>query len=283
MAHLSTCKMSHLPTKIAILKSGLTHKGGIEKQTRCLATAFAKHGCDVTILTSGNPTNDINNDSYQTVSLASKSKLSLAHIMRYNKACTQWLKDNPKDIIFGMDRNPYQTHYRAGNGVHRAYLKHRAMTDGWLRRASFLVNPLHRTILNLERRCFECPELKTLFVNSQMIADQVAEYYPQAAQKTRIIHNAVEWNAMADAFNLAHGKKALLCHERELNPDCLQLLFIGQGYRRKGLDFLLNGLAILSGHQIELSVVGKDRELKRYRQLTHELGLSRCVHFFWSA
>ena len=272
--------MSHSATKIAILKSGLTHKGGIEKQTRSLAQAFTNAGCTVTIVTSGDNGKEVVTDDYRTVTVAQKSKISLRHILEYNKACDQWLVDNPTDIVFGMDRNPCQTHYRAGNGVHRAYLQRRAMTDGWLKRASFAINPLHRMILDLERRCFECPTLETLFVNSNMVADEVKEHYPAAANKTVIVHNAVEWSTMEGPFDRAIEKKPLLCEERGLDPDCLQLVFVGQGYRRKGLDFLLRGLAQVPVQNIELSVVGKDRELKRYRQLAKQLGVERRVHFF---
>lgn len=272
--------MSHSATKIAILKSGLTHRGGIEKQTRNLSQAFTHAGCTVTILTSGDTGNEVVTDSYRTVTVAPKSKISLRHLLCYNRACDEWLVENPTDIVFGMDRNPCQTHYRAGNGVHRAYLHRRAMTDGWLKRASFAVNPLHRTILNLERRCFECPTLETLFVNSQMVADEVKEHYPDAAGKTVVVHNAVEWSAMEGDFDSALQKKPLLCQERGLDPDRVQLVFVGQGYRRKGLDFLLRGLANVPVKNVELSVIGKDRELKRYRQLTRKLGLERRVHFF---
>ena len=68
-----------------------------------------------------------------------------------------------------MDRNSRQTHIRAGNGVHKAYLEIRKKESSFLKKASFVLNPLHRSILTLEKKAFESKELKVLFVNSNMV------------------------------------------------------------------------------------------------------------------
>ena len=67
------------------------------------------------------------------------------------------------DIVFGMERNRFQTHIRAGNGVHAAFLKSRLASEGVLKYGMCLINPLHRKILELEKEGFENPKLKKIF------------------------------------------------------------------------------------------------------------------------
>src|SRR5262249_17959556 len=48
----------------------------------------------------------------------------------------------------------------------------------------------------------------------------------------------------------------------------------------KGLDLLLQALAALGEKNVELSVVGKEKNLERYVKKVESLGLKDCVRFF---
>lgn len=245
-------------TRVVFLKSRLEHLGGLEKYTRRLAEAFAKNGCRVQILTTGESASW---GEVEVISLGETSKFSLKHLRLFDIRCKEWLKQSTADIIFGMERNTFQTHYRAGSGVHAAYLKRRALTDSWLKRVSFRVNPLHRYLLKVEKEAFEHPELKALFTNSHMVKQEILETYTTPAEKIHVVHNGVEWAEKETAFQETFSKP-------RTGP--FHFLFVGSGFKRKGLPFLLKGLDGLKS-PFRLTVVGKDKNLPYYQKLAQRL------------
>jgi UDP-glucose:(heptosyl)LPS alpha-1,3-glucosyltransferase len=95
-----------------------------------------------------------------------------------------------------------------------------------------------------------------------------------------VIHNGVEWEEMESAFKAWPMNKNLALRELSLDPDQFHLLFIGNGYLRKGLLQLLEGLARLNNPNVHLSVIGKENHLDVYQTATYKLGLGKRVHFF---
>lgn len=264
--------------KVALLKGHLSNSGGLEKWTFRLADAFSKRGCDVKVLTTGvvNP----QDYPFEVVSLAERSKWSYRQLLRFDRRCKQWLKENPQDIVFGLDRNSEQTHYRAGNGVHAEYLKRRCENESCWKRWSFSLNPLHRSILRIEKTAFESPELQALFTNSAMVRNEILSHYKVRGSKIHVVHNGVEWDEMAPDFQAWPEQKTEILQSLSLPNDCFHFLFIGNGYQRKGLSYLLEGLGRLAYRDFHLSVIGKDREQGRFEQMVQDLGLRGKVSFF---
>jgi UDP-glucose:(heptosyl)LPS alpha-1,3-glucosyltransferase len=178
-----------------------------------------------------------------------------------------------------MERTSYQTHHRAGNGIHKAYLARRMMTASKLKRLSLWVNPLHRTLLSIEKCCFEDPQLQQLFVNSHMVANELCKNYTTERDKISVIHNGVEWKQFAKPFDEWSQKKKEHCKRLGLDISKHQFVFIGQGYRRKGLLPLLQGLAMLKERSWQLSVVGKENKLHLFQREAHRLGLNERIFF----
>lgn len=199
---------------------------------------------------------------------------------QFDEFVRRWLKKNQPDLVFGMDRNRQQTHIRAGNGVHAAYLESRIITEGHIKGLLCRFNPLHRKILELERTAFENPELRVLFTNSYMVREQALKHYAIEPKKIQVIHNGVEWHEMQSSFLDWEKKRQCALNKFNLNPDHFHFLFIGHGYLRKGLDRLLIGLSRLPFRDFTLSVIGKDNQLDLYRAIAVQCGLKNNVQFF---
>jgi UDP-glucose:(heptosyl)LPS alpha-1,3-glucosyltransferase len=264
--------------KVALLKMRAKSQGGLEKYASRIASAFVKKGADVTLLTTQMPEKPLLGIKTHAFPICKwPGFLSLEQFDRCAKA---WLKKTPVDIVFGMERNRFQTHIRAGNGVHAAYLKSRLASEGRFKYGMCLLNPLHRKILELEKAAFENKTLKKIFVNSRMVESELLEHYAVDPGKIEVIHNGVEWEEHESSFSdWQNGKEAAL-KRFGLDGNVLHLLFIGHGYRRKGLDHLLNALSIWKFRDFHLSVLGKERNIDRYRHLVERLGLKERVHFF---
>lgn len=256
--------------EVTILKSRINQIGGLEKYTLKLCERFAHHGCIVTLLTTtkNEPLPKIEGTNIVTVSKSLKP--TFYHLKVFDRACQEWLQQTPSPIVFGMERTSFQTHYRAGSGVHAIYLKRRAMTDSAFKQFCFSINPLHRTLLSLEKRCFEDSHLKTIFTNSHMVKNEIINSYDTDAKKIDVIYNGAPFKDWAIPF------------EKSLESDRkkFEFLFIGNGFRRKGLQFALQGLSYLKEKNFHLSVVGRDKELKHFRELSDRLGLKDKVTFW---
>jgi len=234
---------------IVLLKSKPKQGGGLEKVASRIADAFTARGDNVTILSPEN---------------------KWFKVECFERAVQKWVKHNPADIIFGMDRNRYQTHFRAGNGSHHAFLKSRIASEGRIKYYTCLLNPTHRKILQIEKVTFEHPGLKKLFVNSHMVRNEILDRYIVDPNKIIVLHNGVEWDEMETDFNAWPENK---------KTDRFTFLFIGNGYLRKGLPQLLQAFALLNNKNANLIVVGKDKNIAHYKKMATQLGLSEKVQF----
>lgn len=247
---------------IALQKQQIHAQGGLEKYTLRLASAFCSMGSRVTMLC-----NECNVQlPCDVVEFGKEKGLKFRRLRTFNKQCSDWVNNNQPSALFGMDRpSEWQTHYRAGNGVHASYLNLRE--GSYFKKLSFKWNPLHRTILDMEKKAYTHAGLRVIFANSHMVKNELIHYYGTDEEKIHVVHNGVEWKEFEDCYLSWKPKERF------------QFLFIGHEYRRKGLDRLLYALALLK-EDFHLQVVGKDRNEKYYQQLVRKLGLTHQVTFY---
>ncbi|MBX7065592.1 MAG: glycosyltransferase family 4 protein [Parachlamydiales bacterium] len=263
--------------QIVLLKSRSNNHGGLEKYASRIANAFLEKGDKVTILTTGDALSQSNIPVFTTKTVPWPAFLRME---QFDYFVRRWLKKTKADLIFGMDRNRHQTHIRAGNGVHAAYLKSRFQTDSLFKACICHLNPLHRKILELEQAAFENPALQKLFTNSEMVKRQVLETYKVDESKIQVIHNGVEWHEMEKDFLEWQERKQEGLKKFLLDPNLFHFLFIGNGYSRKGLDRLLFAFSQIKHEPFHLSVIGKDNQMDMYRAKAIQLGLKDKVRFF---
>ncbi len=253
---------------LTLLKSTLSIQGGAEKYAKALAQAFVDRFGSITLVTSGTP--PIPMPQVKIVTYTPRSRLSYKKVQEYDTFCTSYIQKHPTPYIFSLDRNSHQTHIRASNGVHAAYLEKRKHYDSIWKKLTHRYNPLHAHILKIEKTGFESSETQKIFTNSHMVAQEIIEYYKTPPEKIHVIHNGVEWHALQKAFD------ATLYPNRET----CQLLFIGNGYRRKGLPFLLRALSLIKEAEFHLHIVGKEKDVTWFIKYAHSLGLSNKATFY---
>jgi UDP-glucose:(heptosyl)LPS alpha-1,3-glucosyltransferase len=241
--------------KIAIIKRESHPIGGLEKMSSLIVNALTQKGAQISLFTT---------DLYKPKGILKAQKL---------KNFDNWLSKNTAsfDVIFSMDRASHQTHHRAGNGVHAAYLDLRAQAEGTLKKWSFAINPLHRLQLELEKKTFESPQTKIIIVNSAMVQSQILQHYNTPPSKIHVIHNSIDYLAQESDFisSFTH-------HNR---PSTFQFIFIGNNFQRKGLHLLIQALSLLNHKNFHLSVIGTDKNLSFYKTLTTRLGLQKQITF----
>lgn len=103
-----------------------------------------------------------------------------------------------------------------------------------------------------------------------MVRDEALCHYDIPEEKITVVHNGVEWHELEAPFQRSLERTKSKKYE---------LLFIGNGYKRKGLDILLQALVPLKEEGIHLSVVGKEKKLQSYKHMVQKLRLEDMVTF----
>lgn len=264
--------------RIAIIKSRYTPFGGAEKYTARLVKAFAERGDEVYVLTSGH-TLWPEEKSVTYITLRQIRFNNLLRLLSFDESVKNHLKKNQYDCILGMDNTEVQTHIRLGGGLHIAWLERRSEESSYLKKLSLLLNPFHRTMIEIQRRALHYEGLKRIICNSELVRTEIGHYYPEIAEKAAVIHNGVEWNEFSQAFEEALTGRDKLLRKLNLPEDRFYFLFVGSGYERKGLEKAMLAMKGLP-ENTSLIVVGRDRNEKKFYQKAEKIGLKNRIHFF---
>ncbi len=165
-------------------------------------------------------------------------------------------------FYFSLDRITCPDVYRAGDGVHRAFLKTRGFT----------LNPLHFCYLWLEKRTFR--NAKAIIANSEMVKKEIIDFYAIDPMKIKVIYNGVPIPPPPNKLQAKTKLSEIFCFDKELPV----ILFVGSGFRRKGVEEFLHILAKLRRPFISF-VVGKEKRMSRYQKLARRLEISDKVFF----
>ncbi|MCH1429675.1 MAG: glycosyltransferase [Chlamydiales bacterium] len=259
--------------KVYFLKRLLSSYGGLEKYTTALAQAFINEGKEVHLVCE----KDLSTQAlYPTTTLpAQRHQLfNYQRIRTFDLNCSQlFAREKNECLFFGLDRSSHQHLFRAGNGVHAYYFNQRVEESNPFKRFLLKANPLHSTLLDIEKKAFENPELQFLITNSHMVKQQVLNYYSIAPDKVKVVHNGVAWKDYQHSFD-----ESFKDSQETRIPT---LLFIGNGWERKGLKELLEALKQLANKNkaFKLLVLGKEKRANYYKNLSSELSLDRFVEF----
>jgi len=166
-------------------------------------------------------------------------------------------------FYFSLDRITCPDIYRAGDGVHSVFLTVENKSK---------LNPLHPIYLLLERRCFQ--KAKRIIANSTMIKKQIINTYNINPAKINVVYNGVESKELnyQNSFNKL-SKEFLIKESQSI------LLYVGSGFKRKGVEEFLKIVSRLKNSDIKAFVLGKERDIESYKNLSKKLNIDNQVIF----
>jgi UDP-glucose:(heptosyl)LPS alpha-1,3-glucosyltransferase len=193
---------------------------------------------------------------------------SISRMLSFAYAARKTVRRANLPLVMGFGRTIYQDIYRDGSGCFLDYQKH---ANKWF-------NPLYKaSYLHLERKRFEYSRLQKVITVSHMVKEQIVERYRLPPEKIEVVYSGVDHTILNPSLK---DKKKRFKKELGLSQKLLVLLFIGNGFARKGLQYLIKALGLLPAHlPIILLVVGKDKHETRYQHLAQTLGCAHRVHF----
>lgn len=182
------------------------------------------------------------------------------------------------EVVVSLERTFSQDIYRAGDGCHREWLIQRFKTVAWLKRILIRLNPLHAVLLYIERRMFTDNRLRMVVANSERGKREIIRHYGLPEEKLCVIYNGINASEILRIDRIAARKR--IRAECGIPETDVVLLFVGSGYERKGLKYLIRALAVLknAAPELKLLVIGKGRT-SWYEQEAARLGVSESIVF----
>ncbi len=174
------------------------------------------------------------------------------------------------DVVMSLERVWQCDVFRAGDGVHRAWLERRARFDSVIRKMKSVFNQKHRGILRLEESLFAHGGARRVIANSQMVKDEIVRLYGYPAGEVHLVYNGVPCAALA-AVGLEKRKPAR--DSLGLKADEIAVLFVGSGWARKGLRFALRTVEACGIPQMKLLVAGRGNRSKYRSRAAKFLGV----------
>jgi UDP-glucose:(heptosyl)LPS alpha-1,3-glucosyltransferase len=158
------------------------------------------------------------------------------------------------DVLMSLERVWQCDVYRAGDGVHRAWLERRKKFEKPWQRLARRFNRKHSDLLRLEKSLLDDRGAERVIANSQMVKDEIVDLYNYRPDKIDIVRNGVSIDQFQFDAELRHKSRADL----NLQPDEFAVLFAGTGWARKGLRFAIEAMAACDSPKMRLLIAGRD-------------------------
>lgn len=270
--------------KIAIVRQRYTPFGGAERFVERALGALVKEGAEVTLIArqwegTQESTQELAAGYRRLLLDPPHAKLGgrVARDRSFAEAAQAAMRDGDFDITQSHERIPGCMIFRAGDGLHAAWLDHRGRTQHGLARTLTRLDPYHRYVLAQESAMLRHPNLKAVICNSTLVQDECRRCYDVPEDKLVLIENGVD----LDAFHpgLADTHRAAMRQQLSIAPDAPVFLYVGGGFERKGVPQLIRAFATMRGRTAQLVIVGGDRKLEAMRRLADKFHVAERVHF----
>jgi len=253
--------MSNGKLRIAFVRRGYSPSGGAEAYLKRLARGIVDLGHEAQLVATDDwPTSEWSFGSVTRVKAT--SPIGFANELE---------KLRPQigcDVLISLERVWRCDVYRAGDGVHQAWLNRRRKFEMPLQRFVRGINRKHRDILQLEESLFAKGGAGRVIANSEMVKKEIVDFYRYRAAKIDIVRNG----ASLEQFRFDPALREKSRNDLKLKPDEIALLFAGSGWERKGLRFAIEAIELCRDRKLSLLVAGRgnERDYKPKRFFTEE-------------
>ena len=179
------------------------------------------------------------------------------------------------DVVVSFGRMLDQDVLRCGGGTHRGFLKRLGQEGGLRRRLWQGISVYHRSLLALERRQFAAARAKKIVAVSAEVKRDIMANYAVDGAAVEGLYNGV------DTVRFHPGKRAeslkSVRARWQIPLDKPVVLFVGSGFRRKGLDRLLPLWSSPKLAGVYLLVVGDDARMGRYRSSADSIAPGKII------
>lgn len=224
--------------RVALIRKRFDPFGGGERYLAGLVSRLLDAGVEVHLIAAGWP-RSAEDAGVRLHKVACPKKPPFVSALFFARGVSEILARVRFDLVHSFERTFGQDIHRAGDGVHADFL---ACYSRYLGGAAGLVkrlSPLSMVYNDLERRLYSHPRLKLVIANSKRGKGELEARFGIDPERVVVIYNGVD----AKRFAPDPETRARVRADLGLGSDTAVFLYVGSGFRRKGLHFAIEGLS----------------------------------------
>ncbi|HWH77267.1 MAG TPA: glycosyltransferase family 4 protein [Candidatus Binatus sp.] len=259
--------------KIALAHKRLDHLGGTERDLYKTAEGLRDLGHEVHLFCSEFAVPPPPGTQSHMVSVIPLGRT--ARMLSFAARAPRLIAQTDCDVTVSFGRMIDQDVLRSGGGTHRGFLQRLGEKGGVRRRLWQHFSFYHRSLLALEKRQFEAGRIKKIIaVSDEVKRDIIAQYAVNPNQIT-VLYNGVDAQRFHPSRRPDFNRRV---RERWKIPlDAPLVVFVGSGFRRKGLDRLMTLWNQPRCASLSLLVVGHDARLASYKAWAESMAPMKIV------
>lgn len=234
---------------VGLVVRRLSTQGGTERFTLGFARSLARAGHAVSVFCRGADVEVPGVAVHPLRGWAGRGRVLKAALLEWSAG---QVPRGSVDVLLGFLRVPGLDVLRAGGGAHAAAV------------AGARLGVADRLELRRDARALRTAG--AVVFNSEMARQDARDHHALDPSRTHVVRNGVE----LERFRPTRAR-----------PAAGRVLFVGHGWRRKGLKTALESLVQLQG--VRLGVVGRDRHESRFRRHAAALGVAGRVDWLGPA
>jgi UDP-glucose:(heptosyl)LPS alpha-1,3-glucosyltransferase len=196
--------------------------------------------------------------------------------IRFAVAAAPLARRQGADLVMSFARVTNADVLRSGGSAHVSYLRAVARWRGGASALRMRLVPYHQIQIIVERLGFTSPKLRAALAVSELVRRDLVEQFKLPTAKVTTIYNGVD----AQRFHPEPGSAApnRIRAQSRIPLGAALVLFVGNGFARKGLGFLIDALAKLKSAPY-LMVIGSDGAAPSFRRRAQRRGIADRVIF----
>ncbi len=239
--------------KIAIIRQKFVLYGGAERFADGYIHQLANSGHEVHIFSNSWTPSHHNNIHHHFVNTLNLN--AFLRTLSFAREVALKIREQHFDIVQSHEKTWLQDVYRAGDGCHKKWLKQRGKQISTIKKLFLFLNPFHQLILKLEKNIFESGQCKKIIAISQMVKEDILENYKCPPESISVVYNGVDLNRFHPNNKNIYRKS--IRKQLGIQESTIVILFVGSGFERKGLQFLLQSTQYLENEDWRLLLIGK--------------------------
>jgi UDP-glucose:(heptosyl)LPS alpha-1,3-glucosyltransferase len=231
---------------ICFARRGYSGSGGAETYLKRLVEGVSQHGYRTRLFTTNDwPAED--RGFGEIIRLGGKSPLAFAHELEKVRETSR------HEILVSLERVCRCDVYRAGDGVHQAWLNRREKYEAPWRTFARRFKRKHRELLRLEESLLQERGAERVIANSRMVKNEIVDTYSYRRDMIEVVHNGIP----LERFRFDPETRGKARQDLGLGAEDIALLFAGSGWERKGLRFAIQAMIACQDSKLRLLVAGR--------------------------
>lgn len=180
------------------------------------------------------------------------------------------------DLVLSFARILDADIIRSGGGLHASYVDSARRWRTGIGAATMRLSPYHRVQIAIERHGFTSPRLKRAIAVSNFVRDDLAAKLALDRTHLATIYNGVDLSRFKPVPDRA--VRDAIRRELGIPQQARAVAFVGNGFARKGLHFLIDAWRALDS-DAWLIVAGNDRSTRAYQNFAARRGVANRIRF----